>query len=221
MVVILSLEEASKKILKGSTVMIGGFGNVGNPKLLIDCVAKCEVDNLTVIANDLGTPNVGLGKWVREKKIGKAIGTYFTWNPEVAQLRRTGEMAIELMPQGSFAEAIRAGGCGLGGFYTSVGLGTEITEGAETKIIEGKEYVFVYPLRADFALIHAKKADALGNLVYDKTARNFNPVMAMGAKYTIVEVEQIVPVGELSPEEIVTPFIFVDALVPIGKEKIK
>lgn len=221
MVVVLSPEEASQKIVTGSTIMIGGFGNVGNPKILIDCVAGCSAGELTVIANDLGTPNVGLGKWVREGKIKKAIGTYFTWNPEVAQMRRAGNMEVELMPQGSFAEAIRAGSCGLGGFYTPVGLGTEVTEGAEIKEINGKEYVFVHPLRADFALIHAKKADTLGNLIYDKTARNFNPVMAMGARYTIVEVEEIVPVGELSPEEIVTPFIFVDVLVPVGKGDMK
>ena len=221
MVVVLTAEEASRKIASGSSVMIGGFGNVGNPKVMIESVADFGVEGLTVIANDLGTPNVGLGRWVRQKMIKKAIGTYFTWNPEVAQEMRAGSLEVKLMPQGSFSEAIKAGGSGLGGFYTQVGLGTEVTEGEETRIIDGVEYVFVKPLRADIALLHAKKADTLGNLIYEKTARNFNPIMAMAAKYTIVEVEEIVPAGSLSPEEIITPFIFVDVLVPVGKGVLK
>lgn len=221
MVEILSAREASKKIRSNSTIMIGGFGNVGNPKVMIDYVAKEKVENLTVIANDLGTPNVGLGRWLRQKKITRAIGTYFTWNPEAAQEMRAGNLEVILMPQGSFAEAIRAGGAGLGGFYTPVGLGTEVTEGAEQRQIDGKDYVFVKPLKADYALLHAKKADTLGNLVFECTARNFNPVMAMAAECTIVEVEEIVPVGALSPEEIITPFIFVDILVPMVKEEVR
>ncbi len=218
MVVVLTPEKAAELIKDNSRVMIGGFGNIGNPKRLIECIADTEVRGLTVIANDLGTPNVGLGRWVRDEKIKTAIGTYFTWNPEVAQRLRAGEIDVKLMPQGSFAEAIRAGGSGLGGFYTQVGIGTEVTEGDEVRIIDGEEYLFVRPLQADFAILHAKKADELGNLIYERTARNFNPVMAMGAKFTIVEVEEIVPAGELSPEEIVTPFIFVDVLVPLKEE---
>lgn len=215
---ILSPREASKKIKSDSTVMIGGFGNVGNPKEMIDSIAEEKINGLTVIANDLGTPNVGLGRWLRQKQIKKAIGTYFTWNPEAAQEMRAGNLEVVLMPQGSFAEAIRAGGAGLGGFYTPVGLGTEVTEGHEQRTLDGKDYIFVKPLKADYALLHAKKADTLGNLVFEKTARNFNPLMAMAAKCTIVEVEEIVPAGELSPEEIVTPFIFVDILVSMDKE---
>lgn len=221
MAVILTPEEAAKLVKDHSRIMIGGFGNVGNPKKMIDCIAETEIKAMTVIANDLGTPNVGLGRWVRDGKIEKAIGTYFTWNPEVAQRMRAGDLDVKLMPQGSFSEAIRAGGSGLGGFYTQVGIGTEVTEGDEVRIIDGEEYLFVRPLRADFAILHAKKADELGNLIYERTARNFNPIMAMAASFTIVEVEEVVPAGQLLPEEIITPFIFVDVLVPVGKESSK
>lgn len=209
----LSVKQAAALIKPGASVMVGGFGNIGNPKALINAVADGAANDLVVIANDLGTPNVGLGRWVRDNKIRKAIGSYFTYNAEVAQKYRQGLLDLELMPQGTFAEAIRAGGVGLGGFYTRVGLRTELTEGHEIKNIDGQEYVFAKALRADFAILHAKKADELGNLVYDCTARNFNPVMAMAADKCIVEVEEIVPAGAISPEEVVTPFIFVDALV--------
>ena len=221
MAVVLTPEEAANLIKSRSRVMVGGFGNVGNPKKMIDCIADTPVNELTVIANDLGTPNVGLGRWVRDGKIKKVVGTYFTWNPEVAQRMRANELNVVLMPQGSFSEAIRAGGSGLGGFYTQVGIGTEVTEGDEVRVIDGEEYLFVRPLRADFAILHAKEADEMGNLIYERTARNFNPIMAMAAKFTIVEVEEIVPAGQLSPEEVVTPFIFVDVLVPVGKEGAK
>lgn len=211
----MSVKDASRLICSGASVMVGGFGNVGNPKELIEAIADAETTDLTVIANDLGTPNTGLGRWVTRDKIRKAIGSYFTYNPDVARKYREGLIQLELIPQGTFAEAIRAGGVGIGGFYTRVGLGTELTEGHETKLIDGQEYVLAKAIRADFAILHAKTADELGNLVYDKTARNFNPVMAMAADCCIVEVEEIVPAGSLSPEEIVTPFIFVDVIVPV------
>ena len=215
---ILSHEQAAKKITSGATVMIGGFGNIGNPKEIIEYIAESDIKDLTVIANDLGTANVGLGRWVRQDKIKKAVGSYFTYNPEVAQKYREGKIDLKLMAQGTYAEAIRAGGSGIGGFYTKIGLGTEIAEGEEIHIIDGEEYLFIRPLKADFAVLHAKKADTLGNLVYEGTSRNFNPIMAMAAKYTIVEVEEIVPVGSISPEEVITPFIFVDALVKVNTE---
>ncbi len=213
----LSVDDAAKLIKSESSIMVGGFGNIGNPKQLIDKIADGNATNLTVMANDLGTPNVGLGRWVTENKIKKAIGSYFTYNKDVARKYREGLIELFMMPQGTFAEAIRAGGVGIGGFYTRIGLGTELTEGHETKIIDGIEYVFAKALHADFAILHAKKADELGNLIYDKTARNFNPIMAMAADYCIVEVEEIVPAGSLSPEEIVTPFVFVDALVLVER----
>ena len=212
---VMSIDEAAGLLQDGSQIMVGGFGNIGNPKRLIDAIADRGIKGLTVIANDLGTSNTGLGRWVTGNQIRKAIGSYFTYNPDVARKYREGLIDLELMPQGTFAEAIRSGGVGIGGFYTRVGLGTELTRGHETKWIDGEEYVFALSLRADVAILHARCADEYGNLVYDKTARNFNPVMAMAARQTIVEVEEIVPAGALSPEEIVTPFVFVDVLVPV------
>ena len=204
--------EAVKLVRSGDVVMIGGFGNVGNPKRLIDLLADTDIHDLTVIANDLGTPNVGLGRWVRNRMLKKAIGTYFTYNTEAAELYFDGKLNLEMMPQGTFAESIRAGGCGIGGFYTKVGAGTELTAHCETKVIDGE---------ADVALLHARKADAMGNLVYEKTARNFNPLMATAAALTIVEVDEIVETGMLSPEEIVTPYIYVDVLVPQDRGAVK
>lgn len=205
--------EAVRLITSGSSVMVGGFGNVGNPKMLINMLADTGVSGLTVISNDLGTPNVGLGRWVTENKVYKAIGTYFTYNTEAAELYFQGKLNLQMLPQGTFAECIRAGGCGIGGFYTKVGVGTVLTENWEKKFLDGEKYVLAKPLKADFALLHAKKADKLGNLVYEKTARNFNPLMATAAKFTIVEVEEIVEPGIISPEEVVTPGIYVDVLV--------
>lgn len=210
---VLSGKEAVKLLRSNSSIMVGGFGNVGNPKKLIDYIADSDITNLTVIANDLGTPNVGLGRWVTNKKVLKAIGTYFTYNTEAAEMYYRGELDLEMIPQGTFAEAIRAGSSGIGGFYTKVGIGTVLVEGLEEKIINGEKHVLVYPLKADFAILHAYKADKMGNLVFEKTARNFNPLMAAAAKFTIVEVENIVEPGEISPEEVVTPGIFVDVLV--------
>ena len=202
--------EAVKLVRSGDVVMIGGFGNVGNPKRLIDLLADTDIHDLTVIANDLGTPNVGLGRWVRNRMLKKATELYFD-----------GKLNLEMMPQGTFAESIRAGGCGIGGFYTKVGAGTELTAHCETKVIDGEAYVLAYPLKADVALLHARKADAMGNLVYEKTARNFNPLMATAAALTIVEVDEIVETGMLSPEEIVTPYIYVDVLVTQNRGAVK
>jgi len=214
---ILSPEEAVKLISSDSSIMIGGFGNIGNPKKMIDLIADTELKNLTIIANDLGTPNVGLGRLVRNRQIKQAIGSYFTYNTEAAELYFEGKLNLKMMPQGTFAESIRAGGCGIGGFYTRVGVGSEVTEGSETKEINGRQYVFVEPIKADLAILRAKKADRLGNLVYERTARNFNPVMATAANFTIVEVDEIVEPGTFSPEEIVTPFIYEDVIVPVGR----
>ena len=214
---ILSAEEAVGFIKSGSRIMVGGFGNIGNPKKIIDLIADSEVTDLTVIANDLGTPNVGLGRWVTEKKVKKAYGSYFTYNTEAAELYFAGKLDLEMLPQGTFAESIRAGGCGIGGFYTRVGVGTVLTEKNETKEIDGEVYVLVKPLKADFAILRAKKADTMGNLVYERTARNFNPLMASAAKFTIVEVDEIVEAGTLDPESIATPSIYVDVLVKVEK----
>lgn len=210
---LITLEQVGDYIQDDMCIMVGGFGNVGNPKTIIDAIADSGVKHLTVVANDLGTPNAGLGRWVRNNMIRKAIGSYFTYNPEVAQLYRKKAIDIQMMPQGTFAEAIRAGGSGIGGFYTTVGIDTQITDTWERQVIDGQEMLFVRPLIADVAIIYAKTADTMGNLVYECTARNFNPIMAMAAKFTIVEVEEIVPAGSLSPEAIITPFVFVDKMI--------
>ncbi|MFD1707239.1 CoA transferase subunit A [Siminovitchia sediminis] len=206
-------EEAVRRNVKsGDTIMVGGFGLIGSPLTLIDELTKHDADQLTIISNNIGEAGRGLGLLLRQGKIKKAIGSYFTSNREVAQWYNAGKLELQLMPQGTFSEAIRAGGAGIGGFYTKTAVGTELAQGKETKVIDGETYLFEKALKADVALVRAKKADTLGNLVYYKTARNFNPMMATAAKYVIAEVEEIVEPGDLSPEEIVTPHLFVDAI---------
>lgn len=212
---ILAIAEAVKLIRSGATIMVGGFGNIGNPKKLIDLIADSDIADLTVIANDLGTPNAGLGRWVTNKKVKKAIGSFFTYNTEAGKLYFEGKLNLEMKPQGTFAECIRAGGCGIGGFYTKVGVGTTLAAGKEEKIINGSRYILEYPLRADVAILRAAKADEAGNLIFAKTARNFNPIMAMAADLTIVETEEIVAAGSLPPEAVVVPGIYTDILVKV------
>jgi len=213
---LISYEEAVKKIKSGSRIMVGGFGLVGCPLGLVEALAKANVKDLEIISNNLGEPGRGLGMLVRQKQVKKAIGSYFTSNPEVVQAYQEKELEVELIPQGTMSEAIRAGGAGLGGFYTPVSVGTKIAENKEERILNGKKYVLQEPIKADFALIKAKKADQLGNLIYSKSARNFNPIMATAAEVVIAEVEEVVEAGQLSPEEIVTPHLYVDYIVVKG-----
>jgi 3-oxoacid CoA-transferase len=193
--------------------MVGGFGMTGNPVHLAHALAEREVKNLTIISNNVGEPGLGGGRLLRNGQIRKAIGSFFTSNPEAVRAVQNKQMEIELLPQGTLAEAIRAGGAGLGGFYTPTGAGTALAEGRETRLINGVEHVFIPALRADVALIRAWRADTAGNLVYRLTERNFNPMMATAAELVIAEVEEIVPVGSLSPDEIVTQGIYVDFVV--------
>lgn len=209
----LTTAEAAALIPDGATIMVGGFGMTGNPVHLLHALAERPVKNLTIISNNVGEPGLGGGRLLRNGQISKAIGSFFTSNPEAVQAVQEKKMEVQLIPQGSMAEAIRAGGAGIGGFYTPTGAGTVITEQHESKIINGVEQVFVPALRADVALLRAYRADAAGNLVYRMTERNFNPLMATAAELVIAEVEEIVPVGRLSPDEIVTPGLFVDYLV--------
>ncbi len=209
----LTIEEAVQLIKDGDRIMIGGFGNIGAPKLLIDALAKRDVRDLTIISNDLGDPGVGLGRLLLDGKIKRLIGTYYTWNRDVATTRNAGKIEVKLVPQGSFAEAIRAAGVGVAGFYTRTGIGTAIAEGKETKDFDGKTYLLEESISADVALICAEMSDELGNLVFYKTTRNFNPLMAMAAKTVIAEVNKILPIGALDPDEIVTPHIFVNFIV--------
>lgn len=204
---------AISQIPDGATIMCGGFGQVGTPRELIDELYRQGQKNLVIISNNIGDPGVGLGRLLENGQIRKAIGSYFTSNRTVGEYYLAGKLEVELIPQGSFAEAIRAGGAGIGGFYTKSSAGTLLGKDKETKVIDGELYVLQYPLKADFALIRAHKADRYGNLVYRKTARNFNPVMATAAKTVIVEVDEIVEPGALDPESIVTPHLYVDYIV--------
>lgn len=210
---VINPDEAIKKIMPGSVIMVGGFGLVGCPINLVELLCQSQINNLTIISNNLGEQGKGLGKLVLNQQVAKGIGSYFTSNIDVVKAYKRGELEIELLPQGTMSEAIRAGGAGIGGFYTPTGVGTALAEKKETKVINEKEYVFQESLQADFALIKARKADKLGNLIYSKSSRNFNPAMATAAKTVFVEVDEIVEVGQLNPDEIVTPHLYVDYLV--------
>ncbi|MDG4847493.1 MULTISPECIES: CoA transferase subunit A [Peribacillus] len=211
------IEAALSCVKNGHTLMVGGFGLIGAPLTLIDGLAKKDVAGLTVISNNLGEKGKGLGALLSQKKIKKAIGSYFTSNREIGEFYQRGEIELELLPQGTLAESIRAGGAGIGGYYTKTGVGTDLAKGKEEREINGATYIFEPAIRANVALIRAWKADTLGNLVYYKTARNFNPAMATAADVVIAEVDEIVEPGELSPEEIVTPHLFVDGIIKAKK----
>ena len=209
-----SATEAVAKIRSGDAVMVGGFGLVGAPLTLIDALVEAsDATDLTIISNNIGEAGKGLGKLLRQGRIRRGVSSYFTSNPEAVAAVNAGTMAATLMPQGTFAEAIRAAGAGIGGFYTPVGAGTLLAEGKEERVIDGVRHILELPLRADVALVYAARADELGNLAYRRTARNFNPLMATAARITIAEAGEIVPVGELDPESIVTSHLFVDHLV--------
>ncbi len=208
-----SIAEVLSVIEDGSTILVGGFGLVGSPLSLIQGLTEKSVKDLTIVSNNLGESGKGLGLLLNQKKIKKGIGSYFTSNRDIGEAYKRGEIELQLLPQGTLAEAVRAGGAGLGGFYTTTAVGTELAKGKEEKEIDGIRYIFEKAIRGDYALIRAHKADKLGNLVYYKTARNFNPNMAMAAKIVIAEVDEIVEPGELNPEEIVTPHIYVNYIV--------
>ena len=209
----MSATEAAALVQSGAVMMVGGFGMTGTPVRLLHALAQTEVRDLTYIANNIGEPGLGGGRLLRRGQIKKAIGSFFTSNREVVAAAQSGAIAFELLPQGSLAEAIRAGGAGIGGFYTPTAAGTVIAAGAESKRIAGRNQVFVRALRADVALIRAWQADSAGNLVYRRTERNFNKAMATAADLVIAEAEEILPLGGLDPDHIHTPGNFVDALV--------
>ncbi|WP_319496941.1 3-oxoacid CoA-transferase subunit A [uncultured Cohaesibacter sp.] len=207
------LEDAVARIPDGSVLMIGGFMGVGTPPRLIDELVKQQKTNLTVIANDTARPGFGIGKLVEAGLVSKVITSHIGTNPMTQQKMIAGEIEVELVPQGTLAERIRAGGHGLGAVVTPTGVGTPAQEGQETIEIDGETFILARPLKADFALINAKQADYLGNLVYNLTARNFNPVMAMAAETVIAEAQTIVPTGALAPDLIATPHVLVDYLI--------
>lgn len=208
-----SIDAAVEDMQDGMTLMAGGFGLSGNPENLIEAVRRKGVKNITLISNNCGTTDLGLGILLQAKQIKKIVASYVGENKEFERQFLSGELEVELNPQGTLAERIRAGGAGIGGFYTPTGVGTKVAEGKETRVINGKEYLLEMPLVADFAIVRAWKADKWGNLVFRKTARNFSPMMCKAAKVTIVEAEQIVEVGEIEPDQIHVPSIYVHRLV--------
>lgn len=210
---ICSLLDAVAAIRSGDRIMVGSFGNCGYPEMLVDGVAAAGLRDLTIISNDLGSPGIGLGKFLRNGQVKALIGNYYNWNPEVAEAYNAGRIQVTLVPQGTFAEAIRAAGVGIPAFFTPTGVGTELCQGKETRRFGERTYVLEEAIGADVALVRAHKADELGNLVYYKTARNFNPLMAIAARLTIAEVDEILQAGALDPEAIVTPHLFVNKIV--------
>ena len=208
--------EALAEFKDGMTVMIGGFLGVGAPETLITQVLENNTTDLTVIGNDTGFPDKGIGRLIVAKRIKKAIASHVGTNPETGRQMNAGETEVVLVPQGTLAEQVRAAGAGLGGILTPTGVGTVVEEGKQKLNIDGKEYLLELPMHADFALINAYKADEKGNLVYRRSARNFNPLMAMAAKVVVAEVEHIVPVGDIDPDEVITPGLFVTYLVKKG-----
>ena len=212
-----SAEEAVARIRDGDTVMVAGFGLAGKPLTLVDALLRAARRDLTVISNNIGEPGKGLDHLLSAGQIRKAIGSYFTSNPAVAIAQREGRLQVQLIPQGTFAEALRAGGAGIPAFYTRASAGTDLARGKESRTFtDGQEYVLEHALKADVALIHAHAADKLGNLVYRATSRNFNPMMATAAETVIAEVGRVVELGELDPESIGTPHLYVDVVVALG-----
>lgn len=209
----LTADEAIGKIPEGSSIMVGGFGFPGMPRHLSRAlVRREELRDLTLITNSLGSVSI-LNDLFEQNRIKKVVGSFFSTNKELVKANREGSVEIELLPQGTFTEAIRLGGAGIPAFFTPTAAGTDLARGKETRTYNGREHVLEQSLTADVAIIRAHKADKAGNLVYKKTTQNFNPAMATAAKLTIVEVDEIVEIGELDPDKIVTPFIFVDIVV--------
>jgi 3-oxoacid CoA-transferase subunit A len=203
----------------GQKILAGGFGISGTPLTIIDMIAESKVKGLHVVSNNLGDYGMGLHQLFIRGQIEKAIGSFFTINREAVVAWSKGELAIDLLPQGTLAEAIRCGGAGIGGFYTKTGVGTELAKGKEERVIDGERYIFEKAIKGDIAIIRAKKADKLGNLVYHMTARNFNPMMATAANIVIAEVDEIVEIGEIDPEQIVTPHVYVDYIIQTAYKK--
>jgi acetate CoA/acetoacetate CoA-transferase alpha subunit len=212
----ISVADAVALIPDGATLMIGGFMGVGTPERIVDEIVRQGKRNLTVIANDTAVPGRGIGKLVEAGLIARTVASHIGLNPETQKQMIAGKMAVDLVPQGTLIERIRAGGCGLGGVLTPTGIGTVVEEGKQKVEVNGRTYLLETALRADFALVNAFMADYLGNLSYALTSRNFNPVIAMAADTTIVCAEHIVPVGLIAPDNVITPAPLVDYLIKNG-----
>jgi 3-oxoacid CoA-transferase subunit A len=207
--VVSNADEAIRDMQDGAVIMSGGFGLCGNPENLIKAIHRKGVKNLTIISNNCGTTDKGLGILLQSRQVRKMIASYVGENKEFERQFLQKELEVELNPQGTLAERIRAGGAGLGGFFTPTGAGTQIAQGKESRVIDGKEMILEKPLKADYAIIRAWKGDKWGNLVFRKTARNFSPMMATAARVTIAEVENLVEVGEIGGDEVHVPSVYV------------
>jgi 3-oxoacid CoA-transferase subunit A len=207
--VVASADEAIRDVFEGASIMVGGFGLCGNPENLIRALAKKGVKNLTTISNNAGVDGLGVGLLLANGQIRRHIGTYVGENKLLETMVLNGTVELDLVPQGTFSERIRAGGAGIPAFFTPTGVGTLVADGKEVREFDGRMYIMEHALKADFAFVKAWKGDKLGNLVYRKTARNFNPMMATAAKITIAEVEHLVEPGELDPDMVHTPSVFV------------
>ncbi|MGD9568930.1 MAG: CoA transferase subunit A [Sedimentibacter sp.] len=213
---LISVQEAVDMIQDGMTIMVGGFLGCKNPYVIVDALVAKGVKDLTLIANDTSFPEIGIGKLIVNKQVKKLIASHIGTNKETGNQMNSGEMEVELVPQGTLAERIRAAGAGLGGVLTPTGLGTVVAKGKDIIIIDGKEYLLEKPLKADIALIVGAKVDKKGNVRYAKATRNFNPIMATAADVVIVEADQVVEVGEIDPDDVMTPGIFVTYIVDAG-----
>src|ERR1700731_3136802 len=206
-----SADAAIEKLTDGATILMGGFGLCGIPESLIAAVRRKGTNDLTIVSNNAGVDDFGIGLLLQNRQVKKMVSTYVGENKLFEQLVTSGELQLELNPQGTFAERIRAGGAGIPAFYTPTGFGTMVAEGKETRELDGRQYVLERGIRGNFAFIKAWKGDRWGNLIYRKTARNFNPMMATAADYAIAEVEQLVDLGELDPDNVHTPGIYINA----------
>ena len=210
-----TIEQTMDFFYNGMTLMFGGFGGIGTPPTIIDSIIKKDLCELTLIGNDTGFPEIGIGKIVSRGRAKKLIVSHIGSNPVAGKLMNEGKLEVEFSPQGTLIERIRAGGMGLAAIVTDIGIDNEmVTRNKETCMLNGKSYLIETALIADVSIIYAKKADVFGNLIFDKSARNTNPLVAMAGDVTIAEVEEIVPLGELNPEDIITPGVFVDYIVP-------
>ena len=209
----ISIEEAVSKVKDGMTIMVGGFLANGTPNKIVDALAKSGVKNLTLICNDTAYPDKGVGQLIANKQVKKLFVSHIGTNPHTSEQMNSGELEIEFCPQGSLAERVRAGGCGLGGILTQTGMGTIVAEGKQIVNVDGTDYLLEKPLRADIALVGASLGDKAGNLVYRGTSQNFNPLMASAADLVIAEINELVEVGEIAAENVKTPSIMVDFIV--------
>src|SRR5437764_10442431 len=214
--VVANADEAIRDMQDGAVIMSGGFGLCGNPENLIKAIHRKGVKNLIIISNNCGTTDKGLGILLESRQVRKMIASYVGENKEFERPYLAGELEVELNPQGTLAERIRAGGAGLGGFFTPTGAGTQIAQGKESRVIDGREMILEKPLKADFAIVRAWKGDKWGNLQFRKTARNFSPMMCTAARVTIAEVEHLVEVGDLDPDQIHVPSVFVKRIFQGG-----